>query len=149
MKEEEKAVRERIRLNIIHLREEKNATKTWVAQKIGKTSSAIRDYEQGKATPPSHVQQEYADLFGVYVGDIVGQDMWKGETRPPSEDGVVKELERSVREKSLLHGTVEEQEAKVEQLRRQVVALLRSPAAKEAGGVLGNQLSELLEILDK
>jgi transcriptional regulator with XRE-family HTH domain len=139
----------RIHQNLKHLREKKKWSKSFVAERLGKTSSSIIDYEKGKATPPASVIQEYADLFGVYVGDIVGQDMWKGETRPPSEDGVVKELERSVREKSLLHGTVEEQEAKVKQLRRQVVALLRSPAAKEAGGVLGNQLSELLEILDK
>jgi len=149
MKEDEKAVKLRIQLNIKYLREDKNVTKTWVAQKIGKTSSAIRDYENGKATPPSPVQQQYADLFEVYVGDIVGVEMWKGETRPPDTASTIKELERSIREKSLLHGTIEEQKAQMAALRKKVVLMIRELVDDPAKAGIHDQMKELLAIIEK
>jgi transcriptional regulator with XRE-family HTH domain len=139
----------RISLNVKYLRENKKLSKSVVAKELGKKSQSIADYESGKSTPPALVLQEYADLFDVYVGDILGQDMWKGETRPPDTASTIKELERSIREKSLLHGTIEEQKAQMAALRKKVGLIIRELVDDPAKAGIHDQMKELLAILEK
>ena len=141
--------KERISLNLRYLREKSGRPKSWVANALGKTDTSIGKYESGAQTPPSDTLDQYADLFGVYVGDIVGQDMWKGETRPPDEVGVVKELERAIREKVLLHDTVEETERQLTRLRLVVRDLMRRSTSDANANITSGDLEVLLRILEE
>lgn len=125
---------DRIHKNIKHLRESRNYTKTFVSNEIGKTVTSISDYESGKAYPPIPVIEQYAELFGVYVGDLIGRDLWsEGPSMEVNEPAVG--YGRVVREKELLHDRLDDREQQIERVRADVVRLARQleqdPAAAE------------------
>ena len=99
----------RISKNLNYLRQRDNRTKLWVAERISKSNSVVANYESGKVSPPLPVIQQYADLFGVHVGDLVGKDLWAGE----AATAVDQPDARLQREKRLLHESLEEKEARI------------------------------------
>jgi transcriptional regulator with XRE-family HTH domain len=123
----------RIQKNLRHLRESKNRTKSWVAEQLGKKDATIGDYERGRATPPLKVLQQYADLFQIYIGDLVGRDLWLGEGNQGPQEG--QPDSRLLREKDALHGLLDTKEDQIRRLKADVIALARrlksDPAAKE------------------
>lgn len=73
-----------IYLNVKHLREKNNYTKTKMADLIGKSSSLIGNYENDTALPPVPVLQKYAEVFGVSIGDLIDRDLTKENVIGPS-----------------------------------------------------------------
>ena len=61
-----------IKDNIRRLREKADMSQEELAAKIGKTRSAVSQYESGKIIPRMGVIEDIADLFGVQKAEILG-----------------------------------------------------------------------------
>ncbi len=62
-----------IKDNIKRLRENADMSQEELGSKIGKTRSAISQYESGKIVPRMGVIEDIASLFGVQKSDIIGE----------------------------------------------------------------------------
>ena len=62
-----------IKDNIKRLRENADMSQEELGLKIGKTRSAISQYESGKIVPRMGVIEDIASLFGVQKSDIIGE----------------------------------------------------------------------------
>ena len=62
-----------IKDNIKRLRENADMSQEELGSKIGKTRSAISQYESGKIIPRMGVIEDIASLFGVQKSDIIGE----------------------------------------------------------------------------
>lgn len=134
----------RINKNVRYLRESVNQTKTWVAERVDRSSTIISNYESGKVTPPVEMIMKYAEIFGVKASDIIDRDL---EAEGPSES-VVSEpplqygVSRLQREKDLLHREID---LKVEEIKLLHQAIRRDPAALAELKALDPDLYEALE----
>lgn len=63
----------RIQDNITRLREESGMSQEQLGQKIGKTRSAISQYESGKIVPRMGVIEDLAAVFDVPKSEIIGE----------------------------------------------------------------------------
>lgn len=63
--------------NLKYLRSKRGLTQTGLAEKLGKTSAAISDYEKGKSTPPMEVAFRISELFGITIDDFARKDLQK------------------------------------------------------------------------
>jgi transcriptional regulator with XRE-family HTH domain len=123
----------RISKNLSYLRTSNGRSKAWVSEQLSKSDSNIANYENGKTNPPLPVIEQYANLFNVYIGDLVGRDLWLGEGGQAPQEG--QPDSRLLREKDALHGLLDTKEDQIRRLKADVIALARrlksDPAAKE------------------
>jgi len=97
--------------------------------------------------PPLPVIEQYAELFGVYIGDMVGCDLWLGEGGNPPEKG--KPDTHLLREKEALHGLLDDKEERINTLRAEVMALAKQLKADPAAKEYFLAISEVLAHLEK
>lgn len=141
----------RISKNLNYLRQKGNRTKLWVAEQLSKSNSVIANYENGKANPPLPVIEQYAKLFNVYIGDLVGKDLWleQGSGMMGNEPRAVSDNGRyQQRVEELLHGELDKKEARLAQLRRQIMAELKKLSTDPAKTAERDRLAGLLAILE-
>ena len=72
--------------NIKILRKRLGLTQSDIAERLGKTVTAVGDYERGKSTPPLEVTLQLCEIFQVNLDDLVNKDLSKeGPGRPDEE----------------------------------------------------------------
>lgn len=139
----------RIHQNIKHLRESRNYTKTFVSAAVGKTVTSISDYESGKSTPGHDVMELYANLFSIYIGDLIGKDLWLGEgagmavsePHPPYGDKYQERVER------LLHGKLDDMESQRAELKKELAALKRDLASVPKDSPAFGRIQKMIMLL--
>lgn len=73
--------------NIRYLRTKGGHTKKWLSDELQKTSSAVADYEKGRATPPVDVLLKLCAIYDVTLDELVVQDLEAQSYQPQSSSG--------------------------------------------------------------
>lgn len=81
--------------NIKHLRTSKGWKQSELAEQLGKTNTAISDYEKGKAQPPLDVVQQLSQIFNVSVDDLINKDLRRADLL--QAEGIAVDTESSYR----------------------------------------------------
>jgi transcriptional regulator with XRE-family HTH domain len=68
-----------ISTNIKFLRNKLGMTQTDLAEKLGKTSAAISDYEKGKSVPPLEVAFKISKLFKISIDDLAKKNLQRDD----------------------------------------------------------------------
>lgn len=71
--------------NIKLLRKKLKLTQEELANKIGKTSVSISDYEKGRSTPPYDTAVQLCEIFGVSLDQLIKTDLEKEKYYLPEE----------------------------------------------------------------
>ena len=88
--------------NIRLLRKRLRLTQSDIAEELGKTVTAVGDYERGRSIPPLEVTIQLCEIFNVSLDDIVHKDLSKEDPGHPDDEALRAELKPTAEDEELL-----------------------------------------------